>query len=106
MCKYLLCCFLSVAFCCGVCAQTSLVRECGQKEFHGEVPPGNYSGIVHIGGNKYAVVSDKSATDGFYIFSIDQASLRMSGMKSSAVTVCMVGIVRALPVIRPIRRCS
>lgn len=75
MCKYLLCCFLSVAFCCGVCAQTSLVRECGQKEFHGEVPPGNYSGIAHIGGNKYAVVSDKSATDGFYIFSIDVDSI-------------------------------
>ena len=42
-----------------------------QQKFRSSVPPGNYSGIAHIGGNRYAVVSDKSPEDGFYIFRID-----------------------------------
>lgn len=33
-----------------------------------KVPAGNYSGITPVGGNEYAVVSDKSATDGFLYF--------------------------------------
>lgn len=56
-------------------AQTVVVRECEQKSFPGEVPAGNYSGIAHIGGNEYAVVSDKSDTDGFFVFSIDVDSV-------------------------------
>jgi hypothetical protein len=35
------------------------------------IPPGNYSGITHLKGNEYAVVSDKSDTEGYYIFKID-----------------------------------
>ena len=35
------------------------------------IPPGNYSGITPIGDGCYAVVSDKSAGDGFYVFDID-----------------------------------
>lgn len=62
--------FLSVSS-----AQTVVVRECGQKSFPGDVPAGNYSGIAHIGGNEYAVVSDKSDTDGFFVFSIDVDSV-------------------------------
>lgn len=54
-----------------VLAQTAFVRDCGQKSFQGNIPAGNYSGIAHISGNEYAVVSDKSATDGFYVFKID-----------------------------------
>ena len=54
-----------------VLAQTVFVRDCGQKSFQGNIPAGNYSGIAHISGNEYAVVSDKSATDGFYVFKID-----------------------------------
>ena len=32
----------------------------------------NYSGIAPMGGNRYAVVSDKEPADGFFVFSIDQ----------------------------------
>ena len=32
----------------------------------------NYSGIAPMGGNRYAVVSDKEPTDGFFVFRIDQ----------------------------------
>lgn len=52
-------------------AQTVVVRNLRQQSFPESVPLGNYSGITHIGGSEYAVVSDKSATDGFYVFSID-----------------------------------
>ena len=34
---------------------------------------GQYSGIAPMGGNRYAVVSDKEPTDGFFIFRIDQS---------------------------------
>lgn len=40
-----------------------------------DVPPGNYSGIVPIGEDRYAVVSDKAADDGFFVFQIVQDSL-------------------------------
>lgn len=40
-----------------------------------DVPPGNYSGIVPIGEDRYAVVSDKVADDGFFVFQIVQDSL-------------------------------
>ena len=42
-----------------------------QHQFSKTVPPGNYSGITWLGGNQYAVVSDKANTDGFFIFKID-----------------------------------
>ena len=56
-------------------AQTVFVKDCGQKAFPDNVTAGNYSGITHVGGNEYAVVSDKSATDGFYVFNIDIDSI-------------------------------
>lgn len=31
------------------------------------VPAGNYSGITWLGGDRYAIVNDKSVTDGFYL---------------------------------------
>lgn len=46
-----------------------------QQTFHHTVPAGNYSGIVHLDGNRYAIVDDKSKTDGFYIFNIDIDSI-------------------------------
>lgn len=52
-------------------AQTEFVKDCGQKAFPMNVPAGNYSGITPVGSNEYAVVSDKSATDGFFVFRID-----------------------------------
>lgn len=32
----------------------------------------NYSGITALGGNRYALVSDKEPADGFYVFTIEQ----------------------------------
>lgn len=51
------------------------VSENKQKSFPQTVPPGNYSGITWLGGNRYAVVSDKAAHDGFFIFEIDVDSI-------------------------------
>ena len=36
-----------------------------------KMPSANYSGIVPLGNNDYAVVDDKSASGGFYVFHID-----------------------------------
>lgn len=41
-----------------------------QQHFRKELPAGNYSGICPLGNDLYAVVSDKSDTDGFFIFRI------------------------------------
>jgi len=46
---------------------TKIVRQ----RFHREVPAGNYSGICSLGDGSYAVVDDKAAEDGFYVFRID-----------------------------------
>lgn len=51
--------------------QEFFVKENPQREFHKTIPPGNYSGITWLGGNRYAVVSDKSDTDGFYTWEIN-----------------------------------
>lgn len=56
-------------------AQVEFVGECSQKAFPKQIPAGNYSGITHIGGNDYAVVSDKSENDGFFIINIDIDSI-------------------------------
>ncbi|MGI6223650.1 MAG: esterase-like activity of phytase family protein [Prevotella sp.] len=50
-------------------AQT-VVKEGRQQHFK-SVPKGNYSGIVPLGNDRYAVVSDKSTEDGFFVFHID-----------------------------------
>lgn len=36
-----------------------------------DVPPGNYSGLVHLMGDQYAIVSDFGTPKGYYNFSID-----------------------------------
>jgi hypothetical protein len=41
-----------------------------QRAFPDSIPAGNYSGITWLGGDRYAVVSDKSETDGFFLFEI------------------------------------
>ncbi len=51
------------------------VTENRQHHFKRTVPPGNYSGIAWLGGDRYAVADDKSATDGFRIFRIEIDSL-------------------------------
>lgn len=40
------------------------------QRFHKVLPPGNYSGITALGDNRYAVVSDKSEEDGFFMLHI------------------------------------
>lgn len=52
-------------------AQITVVKENEQRAFPKNMPAGNYSGIAHIDGNEYAIVSDKSEKDGFHIFNID-----------------------------------
>lgn len=54
-------------------AQTypKLVALNEQHHFKETVPKGNYSGITWLGGNRYAVVSDKTEHSGFYIFTLD-----------------------------------
>lgn len=51
-------------------AQT-LVREHRAVSLDHRVPAGNYSGITPLGGGLYAVVDDKAANDGFYVWHID-----------------------------------
>ena len=46
-----------------------------QRAFPATVPAGNYSGIAWLGGNRYAVVDDKSPTAGFHLMYIELDSL-------------------------------
>lgn len=41
-----------------------------QRHFSKTVPAGNYSGVTWLGGERYAVVNDKSPTAGFYLMTI------------------------------------
>lgn len=51
-------------------AQSLFKKECKQHYFSKDIPAGNYSGITYLGNDDYAVVSDKSANDGFFVFNI------------------------------------
>ena len=65
--------WILAAFSLGAMAETDslrVVRVNKQRHFKHEVPAGNYSGLAPIGEGRYAVVSDKSATDGFFVFEI------------------------------------
>ena len=46
-----------------------------QRHFSKTVPAGNYSGITWLGGDRYAVVNDKSPTAGFYLMTIHTDSI-------------------------------
>jgi hypothetical protein len=70
-----------------------VLKANGQRNFEKEVPAGNYSGIVHVGADRYFVVNDKSETDGFCDFSINIDSItgeilnaRYNGFKSCGHT--------------------
>lgn len=65
--KTLACWLASLFFCLPIAAQ---------QHFHRQMPPGNYSGICPIGNDRYAVVSDKSEEDGFFIFHMTIDTLR------------------------------
>ena len=49
-------------------AKVKVLRQQNLSRWH--IAPANYSGITPLGGDRYAVVDDKSATDGFHIFTI------------------------------------
>ena len=71
-------CFLLFSLSCiSLAAQDSLhvVRVNAQRSFPHEIPAGNYSGITYLGNDLYAVVSDKSPNDGFFIFKISLDSI-------------------------------
>ncbi|MCF0199317.1 MAG: esterase-like activity of phytase family protein, partial [Bacteroidaceae bacterium] len=55
-------------------AQT-VVREWKAVKLDAAVPSGNYSGLTWLGGDRYAVVDDKSASDGFYVWTMTADSL-------------------------------
>lgn len=62
----------------------SFVSALPQQCFPKSIKPGNYSGLTSIGNNRYAVVDDKSAVDGFDVFSIhiDSVSGRIKTITS------------------------
>ena len=51
-----------------------------QQHFPKTIPAGNYSGICHLQGDRYAVVSDKAGEDGFFVFrlGIDTVARRIT----------------------------
>ena len=49
----------------------SIIAQLLPQHHFSSIPPGNYSGIAWMGGNRYAVVSDKSAEDGFFVWTLD-----------------------------------
>ncbi len=50
-------------------AQSVVMHE--QVAFPEQIPAGGYSGITWLGDNRYAVVSDNAANDGFFVFDIN-----------------------------------
>lgn len=56
---------------CSAVAQAQMADILPQHYFKKTVPKGNYSGLARISGNRYAVVNDSPAADGFDIFAID-----------------------------------
>ena len=60
------------------------------QRFHKVLPPGNYSGITALGNNRYAVVSDKSEGDGFFVLRIEIDSIkgRILAMENEGFRSC------------------
>ena len=53
-----------------VLGATGQIVQNKQHHFKKTVPAGNYSGITWLGGERYAIVDDKSPTAGFYLMTI------------------------------------
>lgn len=67
--RYLFSFLLASILCLPVTAQLR-VTLLPQHHFPKTIPAGDYSGITWLGGDRYAVVSDKPEHDGFFIFEI------------------------------------
>ncbi len=63
---------ISIFPCSDAIAQITLLPGQKLKKWH--IPAANYSGIAPLGNSRYAVVSDKQPSDGFYEFRITQDS--------------------------------
>lgn len=77
--------FLAGCLCWPVWAQEVVEHE--QVAFPDSIPPGGYSGIAWLGGDRYAVVSD-NGRDGFFLFRIAVDSV---GAVASAACTGFVG---------------
>lgn len=55
--------------CCNIYGQVELKKQKDISRMG--IPYGNYSGITHVEGNLYAIVSDKDEADGFHFLNID-----------------------------------
>lgn len=60
------------------------------QKFHKVLPAGNYSGITPLGNDRYAVVNDKSAEDGFFVLriTIDSTKGRISALENEGFRSC------------------
>ena len=60
------------------------------QRFHRALPAGNYSGIAALGNDRYAVVSDKSEEDGFFVLHIviDSIKGRISTLDNEGFRSC------------------
>lgn len=76
--------FLLLALCALTAHAQWTVRKNGQHAFPKSIPAGNYSGIAWLGGERYAVVSDKGA-DGFFLFDIATDSVSGEVLGASCV---------------------
>ena len=65
---------MAVALCSLASAQTAVELK-QQSLGKWRIGAAQYSGITALGGNRYAMVSDKEPTDGFFLFRIDQSAL-------------------------------
>ncbi len=65
--------FLLMFFPACLFAQSVLLRQTNLSKW--DIRTANYSGITALGGERYALVSDKEPADGFFIFTIRQDSL-------------------------------
>lgn len=54
----------------------SQVKVFPSRHFRKTIPAGNYSGIAPLGNDRYAVVSDKTKEDGFFIFHLKIDTLK------------------------------
>ena len=71
-----------------VCCLPALAQK--PQWFHKALPPGNYSGITALGNHRYAVVSDKSEKDGFFVLHIviDSIKGRISILENEGFRSC------------------
>lgn len=67
---------LSLMILCLLLLMCQVMKAQKPQRFHKVLPAGNYSGIAALGGNRYAVVSDKSEEEGFFVLRIDIDSIK------------------------------